>query len=122
MIRLRQSDPFIVTWWTTREECHSAMERRVRAGSLTVAQARWARTRLAALSARAYEVPPSEAIRADAERLLGAYPLRAADALHLAAAHAWALGNPAGREFVCLDERLRTAAQVEGFGLLPASL
>ena len=31
----------------------------------------------------------------------------------------WAQGNPLGREIVCLDDRLRQAAQQEGFTVTP---
>jgi len=47
--------------------------------------------------------------------------LRAADALQLAAALAWAQEQPLGRELVSLDLRLREAAQGEGFTILPTS-
>ena len=31
-------------------------------------------------------------------------------------------GAPAGKDFVCLDERLRTAAILEGFAVLPEAV
>ncbi|HSJ25022.1 MAG TPA: hypothetical protein VK929_10160 [Longimicrobiales bacterium] len=60
-----------------------------------------------------------EHVRTTAMRLLRTHPLRAADALQLAAALAWAPA-PAGDVFVTLDERLATAATLEGFTVLPA--
>ena len=60
-------------------------------------------------------VLPGEELAATALRLLASHPLRAADALQLAAALVWARGRPAGHELVSLDERLRTAATLEGF-------
>lgn len=65
------------------------------------------------------EVLPFYALRAEAERFLGQHPLKAADALQLAAAFAWCGGNPEGNEFVCLDRQLHRAAEAEGFSLLP---
>ena len=50
------------------------------------------------------------------------HPLRAADAMQLAAAIVWANGQATGHEFVCLDHRLREAAQREGFTVLPKQL
>ncbi len=47
------------------------------------------------------------------------HPLSAADALQLAAGLLWADGRPAHHDFVCLDQRLREAAQREGFRVLP---
>jgi hypothetical protein len=34
----------------------------------------------------------------------------------------WARNKPAGRGFVCLEERLRTAAILEGFAVLPEAV
>ncbi|TCJ16468.1 hypothetical protein E0L93_10140 [Rubrobacter taiwanensis] len=57
---------------------------------------------------------PTNRLRSLAERLLAVHPLCAADALQLAAALRWCENNPAGREFVCLDDRLREAATKGG--------
>lgn len=70
---------------------------------------------------RGDEVPPSDAIRERARRLIALHPLRAADALQLAAALDWCGGNTRGESFVCLDDRLRGAATLEGFRVLPYS-
>jgi predicted nucleic acid-binding protein len=66
------------------------------------------------------EVEPTEEVRETARRLLRAHPLRAADALQLAAAFIAAEGRPPTLAFVTLDDRLRTAAAREGFA--PADL
>lgn len=58
-------------------------------------------------------------VRNQAIRLLGLHPLRAADALQLAAALVWADRRPRGHPFVCLDAGLREAAHAEGFSVLP---
>jgi hypothetical protein len=60
-------------------------------------------------------------LRGLAEQALTTHPLRAADALQLASALIWCGSQPRGRTFVCLDERLRTAASRSGFVLLPAN-
>jgi predicted nucleic acid-binding protein len=65
------------------------------------------------------EIEPSVAVRAQAGRVLLLHPLRAADALQLASAIVWANGQASSHELVCLDHRLREAAQREGFTLLP---
>ena len=57
-----------------------------------------------------------------AMRLLTAHPLRPGDALQLAAALSWCGEKPAGAGFVCLDQRLREAAQREGFEVLPGAV
>ena len=115
---LYRSDPGIVAWWATRVECRSAVERRLHASEITAAEAARARADLARLFAAADEIDPVFVNRDEADRLLTAHPLRAADALQLAAALAWA----AGREPACLDARLRAAAQAEGLIALPPVL
>jgi hypothetical protein len=50
-----------------------------------------------------------------ARRLLRVHALRAADALQLGAALAWAEGRPAGRVLHTLDAHLAIAAEREGF-------
>jgi predicted nucleic acid-binding protein len=67
------------------------------------------------------EVEPSQEVREQARRALRLHPLRAADALQLAAALVWIQGQPGGQHFVCLDRRLREAAQREGFLIFPSS-
>lgn len=109
-----QMDPELAVWWGTPVECESAIQRRVREGSLSVADARLARERLADLSAAWHEVSPVVAVRTLSRRLLRTHPLRAADALQLAAA--LALGEAGLNEFTfaCSDARLATAAETEG--------
>ena len=63
---------------------------------------------------------PSDEVRHRAGRLLATHPLRAADALQLAAALVWSEEQPLGEVFVSLDDRLREAARREGFALLPS--
>jgi predicted nucleic acid-binding protein len=76
---------------------------------------RSAESRIAKLAARWAEIVAVDLVREEAERLLRAYPLRAADALQLGAACIWAEGKHRGRQFVSLDNDLITAARLEGF-------
>ena len=115
-------DVGMVVWWATRVECVSAISRRAREGSLLAEDEASARGLLDDLSESWTEALPTARLRALAEQVLTAHPLRAADALQLAAALIWCGSQPRGRAFVCLDERLRSAASRSGFGLLPASI
>lgn len=108
-----------VVWWATLVEAESALARRWRNGQLGVVKYEEARARLLTLHAQWTEVQPGDAIRDAALRLLRSYPLRAADALQLAAALSAADGEPESLPFVCLDERFREAAAAEGLPLLP---
>lgn len=117
--RLAHEDPAIAAWWGTVVECCSALSRLRRQGDLTVADLARARHLLDRLAESWSEVTPVPEIRDQAVRLLGLHPLRAADALQLAAALLWADRRPWGYHFVCLDTRLREAARAQGFSVLP---
>ena len=116
---LLEADESIVVWWATRVECVSALLRQVRERTLTSAGERRARSVLAVLTRAWAEIQPLEPVRVSAERLLGVHPLRAADALQLAAALVWCDGRPDGLEIVSFDDRLRAAAEREGFAVRP---
>lgn len=119
VIEILVSQKNIIVWWASLVECQSAMQRRLREGSLELSQWQQARLTLDALWAAANEITPSESVRRLSIRLLCGHPLRAADALQLAAALVWCRETPGGNAFVCLDSRLRTAALIEGFTVLP---
>lgn len=107
----------MVVWWGTAVECASALQRLVREGCLTPTGVDQALARLAELESHWSEVEPTALVRRQASRLLRLHPLRAADALQLAAAVVAANHDPIGIEFVSADERLNTAAGKEGFKL-----
>lgn len=110
----------MVVWWGTVVEATSALARRERAGELNAAAVSRSLGLLEVLASMWREVPPSDAMRRAARRLLQVHPLRATDSLQLAAALSVAdSGNPDTIEFVCLDDRLRQAAAREGLRLLP---
>jgi predicted nucleic acid-binding protein len=112
--------PELVVWWGTVVECASAIGRRERTGALEPSEARDALETLDQLTREWREVPPSEAVRIDARRLVRVHDLRAGDSLQLAAARVAADGEPGALPFVTLDERLALAASREGFQLIPA--
>jgi predicted nucleic acid-binding protein len=91
----------------------------VRSGEVNERRRQQARRTLAMLWRRSKEVEPSDELRDRAARLLDLHPLRAADALQLAAALDWCEERTGGAGFVCLDQRLRAAATREGFNVYP---
>lgn len=113
------TDTKVILWWGTVLECQSAIYRRHRVSALPEWAVSQARTRLRALAEVADSVSPTDEVRVRAGRLLALHPLRAADALQLAAALVWCREQPTGETFVCLDQRLREAALREGFTVLP---
>jgi len=116
---LLRSDAEPALWWVSPVECQSALYRRHREGVLPPAALAQALERLKALMADVDVVAPAPPLRERAGRLLAGHPLRAADALQLAAALVWCNESPQGDAFVCLDERLAEAARREGFTVLP---
>ncbi|MBI3767370.1 MAG: type II toxin-antitoxin system VapC family toxin [Deltaproteobacteria bacterium] len=118
--RLAESDGALIVWWATRIECLSALARRRRERRKESAADEYARRVLRELAGTWSEVLPSEGLRRRCERLLAVHALHAADAFQLAAALLWSRGRTSGHGFVCLDDRLREAAEREGFDVLPA--
>ena len=108
------ADAEMVVWWGSSIECASAIARLHREGQLSATHERDARATLAELSGSWYEILPSVSVRDYAMRLLRVHPLRAADAMQLAAAVEWSGGSATGA-FVTFDERMRDAASREGF-------
>jgi len=114
----RRLFPQLVTWWATSVECNSALRRLERVQELTARDTQQAFQELDRLRLRWTEVAPLEEVRSLAERLLGSYPLRAADSLQLAAALTWCNRHPRGKTFVSDDEKLLEAAEKEGFNIV----
>ena len=109
----------LVTWWGSRLECLSALCRREREGYLDANAFLKARRRLEVMGRQWIEVPPSNSVRARAERLLRIHPLRAADSLQLASALLAVNESTEGVGFYCADARLSEAASREGFDVYP---
>jgi predicted nucleic acid-binding protein len=116
---LLAEDREMTVWWATPLECQSALQRRYREQALTHDVVTVATERLRALVEHADSVAPTDEVRRRAGRLVATHPLRAADALQLAAALIWCEEQPHGEGFVCLDTRLREAATREGFTVRP---
>jgi predicted nucleic acid-binding protein len=114
---LAAKDPAMLVWWATEVECASAIARLERDGALDDAAVAQAFDRLKHLATAWHEVDPSDAVREAAVRFVRVHPLRAADALQLAAAFLAAERRPSSLELVTLDDRLTVAARKEGFVL-----
>jgi predicted nucleic acid-binding protein len=115
---LAAAEPGMLVWWATEVECASAIGRLEREGALEPPAVIEAFDRLKQLAAWWHEVDASDGIREAAVRFLRVHPLRAADALQLAAAFVAAERRPSSLEVVTLDERLAIAARKEGFALI----
>jgi predicted nucleic acid-binding protein len=120
LLRLATSDPVMLVWWATEVECASALARLERDGALDPPAVNEAFDRLKRMAQGWHEVDPSDGVREAAVRFLRVHPLRAADAVQLAAAFVAAERRPSSLEVVTVDERLAAAARKEGFVLIEA--
>ncbi|MBA2616719.1 MAG: type II toxin-antitoxin system VapC family toxin [Rubrobacter sp.] len=119
---LLREDGGVAVWWGTWAECAVAISRLKREKGFGDETEDDARARLDQLADDWYEVEPSEVLRLLAMIVSRDHHLKAADCLQLAAALRWCEGVTESAGFVSLDNRLRRAAQDEGFVVLPESL
>jgi uncharacterized protein len=115
---LAAADPAMLVWWGSEVECASAVARLEREGALDTAALNEAFDRLKRIAAGWHEIDPSDGIREAAVRFLRVHPLRAANALQLAAAFVAAERRPSTLELITLDDRLAASARKEGFAVL----
>jgi predicted nucleic acid-binding protein len=121
LLALAAEDPAMLVWWGSEIECASAFGRLEREAAIDANGIGTAVSRLGQLKAAWHEIDPSDAVRETAARFLRVHPLRAADALQLAAAFVAAEGRPTSLEFVSLDDRLCVAARKEGFAVVESA-
>ena len=121
--RWLREDRTVVVWSLTRVELLSALARRRREDAGAARRLASARRRILTTWPRWSEVTAIDVVRKHAERLVQVHPLRAADAVQLAAAFVVADQDPASLTVVTLDKRQAEAAEREGFVVLgPGSL
>jgi hypothetical protein len=116
---LLQRDPDLAFWWGAPLQCVEALLAAQRGERISTADLQKARSVLDHLRARAFEVQPTEEVRARALRILAVHTLGAAAALELAAALVWCRERTHGVGLVSLQAPLRLAAALEGFRVLP---
>ncbi len=118
--RLFQDDARMAVWWGTELECASAFSRIEREASLPFDVLGSAFAQLKKLSASWVVVQPGDRLMETAIRLTRVHPVRAADALQLAAGIVASGHRPKGFDFICFDKRLAAAAEREGFNVVTA--
>jgi uncharacterized protein len=105
----------IVAWWATEVEILSGLTRLQRMAEITRTQFNAGKRLARVLIGDWMAVHESTSITSDACALLETYPLRAADALQLAAALEACDRKPQGYVFITADQRLADAARDTGF-------
>ena len=118
MQALAVQDSDMLVWWGSQVECISALARLERDDALDAKGIELAANRLKQLADGWHEIEPSEIVRESALRFLRVHPLRAANALQLAAAFTASEHRPSSLQVVTLDDRLAGAARKEGFTLV----
>jgi len=108
----------LVVWWAARVEVYSAIARSLRTGFIDPGEAQTSIAALDKIQVAWSEIQPEKNLRDQACDLLDRYPLRAADALQLAAALTWCDNHSSGRVFLCADKRLATVAETAGFSVI----
>lgn len=118
--KLMAEDEAMAVWWGTVVECEGAIARLGRDRKVAPEELEAVRLQFAELEKLWTEIVPSADLRYRAVQIVRRHSLRAADALQLAAA-IYVTGEVlSARPFVSLDRRLREAAAMEGFAVLPA--
>jgi uncharacterized protein len=120
--RIFDEDAVMVTWWGTVVECSSAIAKMRRTGKVSIEDEMRVREKLDAMAEKWSEIAASSEVRNTARLLLRRHTLFAGDSLQLAAALVCCGYRPEGAIFVCLDQRLRDAADGEGFTVLPSAV
>ncbi len=118
--RWLRADPVMIVWSLAATEVISALARKRRDAGLDPRLFSTAKRRLAKLERAWSEVAAFDAVRSRARRLLEVHPLRAADALHLAALLVVVEERTESLEIVTFDAGLAEAASREGFAVLSA--
>jgi hypothetical protein len=118
-IQAYRADSDVLVWSMSKVEVLSAICRRMRDGVLGPGSFNAAELRLISLFDTIYEVNAIQRVKERALRLLRVHPLRAADALQLAAVMVGTEENVRRLPFMCFDDRLAAAARLEGYEVNP---
>jgi len=117
---LLAGDNTIATWWLSKVECASALNRVAQDGRLPEDELRGCLSDLELLAHSWVEIQPVAQVRSIALRLLRVHAIRTANAMQLASAIVLAGEDRDAIEYVCYDARLGEAADREGFPVIGA--
>ncbi len=116
--RWLREDPVVAVWTLTRVELLSALARRRRVEPKASRRLLQARREILEAWPQWNEITAIDVVRRHAERLVESHPLRAADALQIAAAIVASDEAPSSLTLITLDARQAEAAEREGFVVL----
>ncbi|MBW2020823.1 MAG: type II toxin-antitoxin system VapC family toxin [Deltaproteobacteria bacterium] len=118
-VKALQSDQEIIVWTMSKIEVFSALCRRLREGSIKEHLFDSAKKRMNHFFDIAFEVISVPKVKDRALRLLQVHPLRAADAMQLAAVLVATQEDTSRVPIMSFDDRLIQAAKREGFAVNP---
>jgi len=118
-IQAYRADRDMLVWTLSKVEIFSALCRRWRDDALGPDSFDAASRRMNTFFETIYEVSAIQRVKDRAIRLLRIHPLRAADALQLAAVMVATEENAQRLPVMCFDDRLTAAARLEGFEVNP---
>jgi predicted nucleic acid-binding protein len=101
-------------------EVESALARLRREEKISAREHQEGIDRCAAILEGCVVIKDVAAVKTRASRVLRLHPLKASDALQLAAALVSCLDMPEGHRFVTLDKKLKAATEKEGFAVATA--
>jgi predicted nucleic acid-binding protein len=107
-----------VTWWATGIEVASAIQRLTRTGDISPDESHAAHRRRKKLLRTCKVIQAEGAVLDQAEELVLRFPLKAADALQLAAAWVWTMGDPSGSTLISGDRQVLVVAKDLGFNAI----
>ena len=114
-IKAFQSDQVVLVWTMSKVEVFSALCRRFREGALKEVDFDSAKKRMNVFFDTAFEIISVPKVKDRALRLLQVHPLRAADAMQLAAVLVATQEDTSRMPIMSFDDRLTLAAKREGF-------
>ena len=114
-IKAFQSDQVVLVWTMSKVEVFSALCRRFREGALKEVDFDSAKKRMNDFFDTAFEIISVPKVKDRALRLLQVHPLRAADAMQLAAVLVATQEDTSRMPIMSFDDRLTLAAKREGF-------
>lgn len=120
---LMREQSLVVAWWGTPVELASVLMQQVRLGTITLEAAQRAMDVVEKLRDAWAEIVASRGCYFRALHVTRHHELPVASVMQLAAALTWVKPRPPDKyAFVSLDPKLREAATLEGFRILPEKL
>jgi predicted nucleic acid-binding protein len=108
----------LVAWWGTSIEIASAIQRLTRTGDISQQEGQASHLRRKKLVKTFRTIQAEGPVLEQAEAIILKYPVKAADAMQLAAAMVWTMLDPVGSTFISGDRQVLAVAKELGFEVI----